>query len=274
MSSILSKASWLAAKFCELLIWPVQGLSPAWGLALVSIVVGILLLLAYSKLSNQKKIAAAKRSIFASLLEAVLFRHDLRLSLAAQARMLGWGFRYFLLAVPAILVLAIPCIMIMAELNLHYGLRPFASGEKALISLELNDRTGIQAVTLKAPEGVQVSPPLRVPSENLVQFAVRNLKAGPSQISLQLGSFELQKSIYSEVREGALPAFNYKNFWKLLIYPSADFSNLPPQVRSLTVQYPNQDISIFGMHINWLWAFLLISIGSALIFSKVLGIEV
>ena len=101
----------VATWFFDLLLWPFGNMAPVWGLLFVSALSGILLLLVYGRISNQAAIRRTKKKIGGLMLEAVLYRRDLAVSLRAQARMFGQAFVYLGYALPPLVILMAPCLI-------------------------------------------------------------------------------------------------------------------------------------------------------------------
>ncbi len=146
-------------------LWPFQGLSRLWGLLAVSLISGVILLLIYGRISNQDGIRRIKKKIGASLLEAVLYRHDLRTSLKAQGRMFVYGFVYFAYAVPPILILMVPCVLILAQLNLRYNSAGLPPGTPAILRVKVDNPNYLDSIALQAGGDAEVTPRLRIPAD-------------------------------------------------------------------------------------------------------------
>ena len=59
-----------------------------------------------------------------------------------------------------------------------------------------------------------------------------------------------------------------------LLYPGeAPISNQSP-IKSIEIRYPELDILILGMSVNWLVVFLLLSLGVGYAFKGVLGVQI
>lgn len=273
----------------SLALTPFQGAAAIWGLLAVSIVAGILLVYIYGLISNQAALKRVKKRITAGIYESVLFRHDLPTSLKAQAGMLLGGVRYFALAIPPILVLLIPSLVILAQLNLRYGARALNTGEHAIVTVELNSEDALFSTELTSAEkGLQITPPLRDLDAQSVSWRVDTLKKphlgeqlNPSSISpdpvltLTVNGAQADQQLFTLSQPSILPTAKHNSPWLQLLYPGGSVpTNLRSQVSAITIAYPEQQISVAGITINWLLLFLLVSIISGLVASKLVGIEV
>ncbi|MCX6115662.1 MAG: hypothetical protein NTV65_10690 [Proteobacteria bacterium] len=145
MSNAITALQAALAVIFDLLWRPLQLLGVGYQLVLVAIIFGIVMVLLYGRISKQAAIKRVKNEIAAGLIEVVLFRRDIQISLRAQGLLLLAGMRYFLLAMGPVLILAIPFTIIFGHLNLRLGARPFAVGEEGVLGkfpLEvIGDRT-------------------------------------------------------------------------------------------------------------------------------------
>jgi uncharacterized membrane protein (DUF106 family) len=77
---------------------PFRSMPPLVGLAIVSLVTAVGMLVVFRRTSNQARLAEVKRSIHASLFEMRLFNDDLRAILRAQAEILRHNATYLRLS--------------------------------------------------------------------------------------------------------------------------------------------------------------------------------
>lgn len=261
---------------------PFAGLQALWGLLAVSIIAGIILVYIYGKISNQAALKRVKKRITAGIYESVLYRHDLPTSLRAQGGMLLGGVRYFALAVPPLIVLLIPSLVILAQLNLRYGARALQAGEHAVVTVHLADEDALFTTELSAHDpAVQVTPPLRDLDSQSVSWRVDAPKAQslnqatPATLALAVNGVLVQEPLFTGQQPAILPTAKHTAPWWQLLYPGASVAQeLRSQVRSITVSYPEQELSVAGITVHWLLLFVLVSILAGLVASKAIGIEV
>ena len=263
----------------SLLLTPLAGLKALWGLLAISIVAGIILVYIYGKISNQAALKRVKKRITAGIYESVLFRHDLPTSLRAQGGMLLGGVRYFGLAVPPLIVLLIPSLVILAQLNLRYGARALQPGEHAVITVNLANEDALFSTELSAQDAtVQVTPPLRDLDAQSISWRVDASKAqatSPATLALAVNGVQVNEPLFTGQQPAVLPTAQHTSPWWQLLYPGASLpQELRSQVRSITVTYPEQELSVAGITVHWLLLFVVVSIVAGLVASKAIGIEV
>ena len=261
----------------DLLQAPFRDMDPIWSLVLFSVLSGIVLLLIYGKVSNQNAIRDTKRKIHAALLESILFRHDLRLSLGAQWRMLIYGAKYFLLAVPPIVILAVPCLLILAQLNLRYNAEPLQPGERALVKVTVANPSDLFHVTASAP-GAELTPPVRIASKNEVVWELKASDSSASTLSIrnQDKGTELESPLFVGAQDVLRVASVHSQNWLMkVLYPDGEgLLEKAPWIQELQITYPERRYPLFGVHMHWLVVFLLISILAGIFASKIFRVEI
>jgi len=261
----------------DLLTIPFQGIAPVWGLVFFSLVSGVILLVIYGWVSDQKAIANAKKKIHSYLLESILFRHDLSTSLRAQGRMFLQAGKYFSLAVPPILILAIPCIFILSQLNLRYQSEALHPGERSLMSITVAEPRMLFDVTVEGPEGIAFTPPVRIIDENRIVWGIEADQVGVYPATVKNGNGEVlfTKDLYVGVSAARLATYHARQWWMELLYPD-DGRILAgaPAIGEILVQYPGTLHRFLGIEWHWLILFLVLSILSGLVAARYLKVEI
>lgn len=261
-----------------LLLAPFAKLDPFWGLLVASALSGVVLLMIYGKVSNQQKIKALKQKIYANILETVLYRHDLGLSLRAQGRLLKCSALYLLLAIPPLIVLLVPCLLLLAQLNLYYSNRGLEAGESAILKVSLADEKIIRDITLDASPGLEITPPVRSLTDKEIAWRVTAKSTEPQWFALKVGngSAELREEVHIRGQDGRINAILSKDWLTRLFYPvdklGASLAALP--FRELSLSYPARDFNFLGFELNWLVVFFVVSLLSGVVASRYLKIEI
>lgn len=260
------------------LLAPLSSLAPVWSLLLVSTIAGVVLAYIYGKISNQQALKKVKRSIAAGIFESVLFRHDIRTSLSAQAKMLWSGARYFALAIPPILILLIPSLIILAQLNLRFGARALTPGEKAVVTLNMTNEDALFEAELRPSEGLHATPPLRDLENKQVSWRIDttpNTGQGATNITLSVLGASTSHPVYIGSQPPTLSTELHSTAVWQFLYPGGTVPEaLKRYVTAISVTYPEQELSIAGINTNWLVLFVCVSLLSGLVASKVIGIEI
>ena len=121
----------------DFLLLPFRAMPPIAGLLVVSLVASIGMLLVFKKTSNQAKLEAVKRQIHACLFEIRLFSDDLPAILRAQTEILRHNLQYIGLSAVPVLWMMVPLLLVIAQLQFHYGYRGLRPGEDFIVKARL-----------------------------------------------------------------------------------------------------------------------------------------
>lgn len=255
----------------KVLLYPLEGLPKGLQLVIVSLLAGIGLLLLYGKVSNQKKLRDVKTRIYASFLEAILFRHDGLLTLRAQGRMFRLACVYFALAVPAIMVLAAPCILLLGQLSLYYGYRPLSLNEDVMLQVEYKDVEAVKRAALESSGSIEVvTPPVRVLSKKEATWRVRPIKEGPGFIKIA----EHTEEVITVNERKAIVNGRVSNWLLSFLYPGSPILDSQSPIEELWINYPEAYYTILGFQWHWIIVFFVFSLVSGLIASKIFRVEI
>jgi uncharacterized membrane protein (DUF106 family) len=261
----------LLSLLAEKALAPVQGWHPLASLSLISVLVGAGMLWVFGRFSNQAAIRRAKARLQAHLYELRLFADEPSLIWRAQKGLLAWNARYLGLMLKPAIVLTIPMIPLLVQLDAFYGHAPLAVGEPAIVAVTMKDAP---PPGLQAPPGIRVeTPAVRVPRENLVLWRIRPQQATAGALRFVLGESTVEKTVVSGMglrylspaRAGSLAAL----FW------SPREKLLPPgPVEKIEVRYPSAEIRWGPVNLHWLVWFLVISMAAALLLKGRLGVTI
>jgi uncharacterized membrane protein (DUF106 family) len=266
---------------------PFRSLPPIVGLLVVSLVVAVGMLLVFKVTSNQRKLEAVKRQIHACLFEIRLFRDDVWAILRAQSEILRHNVRYLGLSLVPMLVMLAPLVLVIAQLQFHYGYRGLRPGEEFLVKVHLKDGWEASspaapsqgalprpASTLEAPRGLTVATPaVWIPSERELAWRLRADQWGDYALKLRLGDQEYSKTaqVANGVRRRS-PLRVEPTLLNELLYPAEDPLPRESPIVSISVSYPEESVSLLGWHMPWLAAFLVLSIAFAFALRGWLGV--
>lgn len=250
----------LRALFDGLLL-PFRSLHPLVGLSVVSLAAAVLVLLVVKRTSDQAALAAVKRQILAGFFEMRLFADDPRALLATQWELLGHNLVYLRLSLVPMLWLIVPFFLIVAQLQFHYGYRGLKPGEKALVTVTMEDGAAARsALRLEAPAGVGVETPgVWAPTLRQMTWRVAILEPGSHAVTVDLGGIRMTKSL------GATPLVIRRSPERLrpglanqLLYPAEEPLPAGVPLRAIAVTCPEAHIALLGISLHWLvWFFVL-----------------
>jgi hypothetical protein len=240
------------------------------------------MLLVFRATSNQRRLAAVKRSIHASLFEMRLFNDDVRALFRAQAEILRHNVTYILLTLIPMAWMIVPLTLLVAHLQAHYGYDPLAPGDAAVLRVQFGDgwegsaAPGAgPALAVEAPPGVRVeTPAVWIPSLGEAAWRIRAAAPGRYDLNIRVGDTTVTKTVRvgdavarrSAVRpdEGLLAQ---------TLYPAE-----PPvpdgPVRSINLGYRERSITMLGFEMHWIVAFFVLTMIFAFALRKPLGVVI
>ena len=266
-------------RIVDTVLLPFRGLSPWFGLVVVSFLTALLMLEVYKLTSNQSAIRRAKDRIKAHLLEMRLYKDSLRVTLRAQAGILKANLAYMGANIKPLLVMIVPLVLILARLSVWYDRAPLRPGEETLVKVRLVESADPVALGLRieTPPAVEVSSPaVRIPDEHEVVWRIRALAAGRGLIVVRAGDRALEKAVaVGGDRLAPVSAIASRgSIAKRVLYPGeAPLPDGTP-VRSIEVLYPAASLSAFGVGVHWLVAYLVLSIAFGFALKGVFKVEI
>jgi uncharacterized membrane protein (DUF106 family) len=252
-------------------LYPFRGLPPLVGLAVISLVTSIVLLLVIKKTSNQKALETAKRKIYAAIFEIVLFNDDFRAIFRAQLDIFRHNLTYLRYSLAPMVWTLPPIVLLIAQLQFHYGYEGLDVGRTTLMKVNLEKGSYSEGekpdLRIEAPDGAiqVVGPPLWIPSLGEMDFRIAPKAPGDYQIRVSNGNETTMKSVH--VSDGARTVqrspIRVRGFLDELLYPAE-----PPlpdgPFRSIEVRYKDADIDVFGWEIHWMIVYFALSMVFAL----------
>ena len=242
---------------------------PAVGLAALSALVGVGMLWVFRKTSNQAGMKAVKRRVYASLLELRVFADEPSVTWRAQKSLFAANFRYMALALQPALVMIVPVALLLIHLEAFYGRAPLPLGREAVVTVAT---AGSPDAALKAPASIRVeTPPVRIADERQVSWRIRPVNPGPAQLEFSVGGTQFQKTIVAGETHGIVPGRAVSSAISAIWDP--DEKRIPAaNVEWVDVRYPEAYIEVFGLRLNWLLWFVIVSMVAALLLKKRFGV--
>ncbi len=234
---------------------PFSGLHPLVGIALISLIFGIVMLLVFKVTSNQDKLAAVKRKIHAGLFEIRLFNDDFRAIMRAQGDILRHNLSYFGLSLAPLAWMIVPLVLVIAQLQFHYGYQGLEPGAQALVKVEIESDSGERPqIRMDVPDGLEVEAgPIWIPAKGELTWRIAAREQGDYELSLTGAGDPVTKSLRVSgkvVRRS--PGRLSKSFFNQLLYPAEDPLPEGP-IRAITVTYPEGNAGFEGWENEWTW---------------------
>ena len=276
MGALVNTINGVLIPVFDVICWPFRALPPIWALAAISLASGVFLVWLFGKTSDQDRIRTIRDRIRGNLIGVRLFQHDIGVVLQLQGRIFGDTFRFMGLALVPLLIMLVPVLPIMAQLQLRFDVRPLEIGEPVLVKALVRDASVLdRAVALDVPDGVTVeTPPVKIRSGLEIAWRLRVDRPGNYALVVRVGDAVLEKRIVAGRRWGPVPYLRSGHLLDTLLYPGEPPIPADHPVEAIEVGYPPQDLSLLGIEVNWLVGFLILSMAFGFAFKGVLGVEV
>jgi len=254
----------------DVLLWPVRGLGDIWQIIVLALPATVLALLVFRLVSNQDAIRMHKNRIKAYLLELLLYKDDLRVTLSAQRRILGHTLRYMGHALLPMAVMLLPFLLIMVQVESRFAFQGLEPGESTILAVAVDpDQQNIKqtAYRLELPQGIQVeTPAVRMPASGEVAWRIRAGSPGQYTATITAGEHAIQKTIMVGAQHTRLaPAVYRAGDIRTLGYPAeAALADSQP-LASASVEYRRARGEFIGLSsASWLLFLFSIIFGFAL----------
>ncbi|HSC27024.1 MAG TPA: hypothetical protein VLD67_07110 [Vicinamibacterales bacterium] len=268
----------LLVRLFDLLLFPFRQLPPIVGLAAVSLLTAVAMLLIFRATSDQRRLAAVKRQIHAALFEIRLFNDDLRAIFRAQGEMLRHNVTYLRLSLVPLVWMIVPLVLVIAQLQFHYGYGGLHAGEPVLVTARLRDGTNSTAdaspavstvsaarreppADLLAAAGVQIQTrAVYIPATKEVIWRIAPAAPGAHDLQLRIGGEIYSKTLHvSDEVVRRSPVRLERGFVNQLLYPAEPPLPDSAPVISIGVAYPERGVGVFGWDVHWMIVYFLLS---------------
>lgn len=261
----------------NLLLKPFENGHAHAGLILVSVITGTVMLFLFKLTSNQEAMKQVKAKISAYFLEMRLYKEDISVVMASQRRILRANMDYMKLAVVPAVVMFIPVVLIMVQLNLRYAQTGFKPGDAAMVKVKVEEgvdvlRSNIRLITDGGLE--KASPAVRIPSLTETDWKINLTDNGIHDLTLETSAGRVTLPIY--VTDRLIPkyaSFKKSSFWETVLNPGAPRIPDDAPIESVEITYPEMSFDWGFIKLSWLWSFLIISMGFGVILKFVFGVE-
>lgn len=251
----------------DLLLAPASGWPPIVPISVVSLLVGVGMLMVFKRTSDQVRLAHVKRLITAGIFEIRLFNDDLVNILRAQADILRHNLTYLRLTIRPTLFVLPPLVLVMAQLQFHYGYEGLRPGQKTLLRVDLAPGTipagQRPSVRLDVPVGLRAdTDAVWIPVASQVAWRLVAEKEGDYQLGIALsGAPPVEKSVRVTSRALRLaPERLDAGFLSQLLYPAEPPLPEKSPIRGIRLSYPDREVSVLGFGMHWMIPFFVLSL--------------
>ncbi len=251
------------------------GAHAAWAMALIAAVTGVWALWLFKLATPQARLARQRDRLVGHIFEMGMYQDHLRVLARIQKDLAVANLRYLGLTLPALLVLIVPMVLTLAQLEGRFAHRPLLPGESAVLQVRLDPQADLDAVDLKLPPQVKLAAgPVRDRASGSVAWRLRTDEPGTWPVAVTAAGRPCAQVVL--VAGDGLPLPGRKlgeKWWEKLLYPG--WRPLPDGscVRGYEVDYPDRATAYLGVTLDWLVAFMILSLATGLIFKNVLGVQ-
>lgn len=252
--------------------WPAEA-----SCAVLSVLIGALLLVFFKYVSMQSQIELVKNRMTACVLGVWLFRREPGMIFRCQAGALGHGMHYLGLNLLPLAVMALPMMLILSQMNAYLSYRPVPQGAEVLVTATLSPAaTGEKNVQLKVPAGTTIRATHADPGGRQFAWRIACVETTKAPLEVVVGGTSFEKSLVvdggSVVR--ADPARSQGGFWHRLLYPSdAPLPDGGP-LESISISYPARDLKLLVWPMHWLYSCFVVMLVAVLLLRKPMGVAI
>lgn len=261
----------------DVLCWPLGFLPLMGSMAAISLLTGVIMVWIFGKVSNQDAIRRIKDKIRANLLAIWLFRDELGVFFRVQTRLMGWTLRYMAHSFIPMLIMLVPVLFILIQLNLRYEAASLEKDQTTLLKVVFEKPEDAMAVplSLEVSEGLDVETmPVRIPSTGEVAWRLRAVEPGIHTVTVVGPEIRLDKEVQVAASWGPVSVMRTSEFASALLYPGEALIPGDLGIRSVKLVYPSREMTILGFSVHWLVAFFVLSIAFGFMVKGFFDVEV
>ena len=260
------------------LLAPLMGNVPGWlSNTIVAAVMGVVLLIIFKYVSNQRAISRVRDDIKANMLALKLFKDSMAVTLQSQGRLFRGALLLLFHAVRPMLVMIVPVSLVLAQLALWYQARPLRVGESAVVIMKLAGDTDTPwpKVNLEPMPVAKVTiGPVRVLSKREVYWEIEASENGNHSLVFKVDQDRIEKEI--TIGQGFMPVSVERPgwHWTSILYNPREKPFTPDSaVASIKITYPDRPTRTSGTN-SWIVYFFIISIVAALVSKPFLKVKI
>ena len=248
-------------------------------LTVIAFLAGLAILPVFGRYSDKTGLALAKRRIRAAFYEFRLFGDEPRLVLRAQGQLLLWNARYLGLVLRSATIVLVPMALLLWQMDVLYSHRALRIGESAIVSVRMANDVNLATIMpqLTSHGAAIESPAVRIPAEHRVLWKVRAVNLGHDNLSIELPAINgaldpVEKTLQVGSGLHYLSERRVASLHNWLLNPAEPRLAANGPVRSIAVQYPDAEFSIFGFTMPWIVWFVIVSWCTMLALRKRFGV--
>ena len=263
----------IVSEFFDFVLSPFAEMSPYVGLSLVSVVTGVVMVFLYRWTTDQKKLKEIRDKIKIHFLEVRLFKEDMAEMFTIQKEIIKENLNYLRYTFKSAVVLIIPIIFIVIDLNARYSFYPIRSGDSFVVSATVQELSSLSRIELTLPQGLAMDvPSMRIPEEKRVSWQVHAGSSGIYNLIFHQGEKQyMHNAVISSRIQRIYPDMKTQKEWISRFTSNAGFLPSDSPIQMIHIEYPKQG-SFLGLQPGWLYYFFSISMIAGLAVKKIMNL--
>ena len=246
------------------------GDAAGWAVLVLSVLTGVAMLLIFKAATDQDALVAARRVLTGRVYEMGLYQDHLGVLARIQRDLFTANLRYLRHSLPALLVMLVPMVLILAQMDARFGHRPFRPGETTLVTATLDqDQVGLLGgIRLVTPPGVVVeAQPVRDFRGAKVTWRVSVVAEGEHEVEVVLpdGTGATKLVVAGEGAPRLAAVRERESLRRVFLNPAEPPLGGNQPVASIALALPARELVYAGVRTNWLVALI--------VFSMVFGLQ-
>lgn len=259
----------------DLLLAPFAA-QPWLAMVVVSTITAVWALKLFKWATPQARLDGTRDRLLGHIYEMGLYQDHLSVLGRIQGRLALANLRYVSLTLPALVVLAVPMILTLAQLEGRFAHCPLEVGEETVVTVTLDSDLRREIVDLAVPPGLSLAAgPVR--NERTGTVAWRLAAVGNGLHDLQFKRGGQVAGVLPLKIGGGLPLLHDRtetSFWNLLFYPGSLHLENPEGLSAVSVQWPERQTKYLGFELHWMPAFMIFSLLAGLLLKGPLDVSI
>lgn len=260
----------------DLLFHPLQWADPRYALLAVSALSGLAIVAAFRYTANGDEIRRVKDRLQAHLLALRLFADAPGVVLRAQGRLLRSTLAYLWLSLPPLLVMLVPMLALVGQVDLRLGWLPVRPGESVVLTGRVADPDALRRLSLHLPPGLTLAvPPVRSVLEQTVSWRIETERAGDFAVQVALDDRIVGKDLTVATHLARVSPLRVRGgLLERVLHPAEP--PLPPDtpLEAIAVGYRRRVLDFGLFESEWLSPFLALSLLAGLVAKTALRVEI
>ena len=261
----------------DLLVAPFGAERHTLGLVWLSLLSGAGMALVFKATINTRSILAAKARFRSYIYEMRIYQDSIRAVFIAFIHSLWSNVIYVRSILPPVLVLVIPTILLLAQLDERYGASHLPVDGTTVLTVRLVggvDPHEEDAALTCGPGATVDAGPVRIPGTNEISWRVRIDVPGAHEATLSIGGVEYP------VRLVAMPAYRMigrmrgSKSLEPLLHPGMLPIPEKSRIEHVHVNYPSASYPLLFWRVHWLVIFLFYAVVGAAVIKLLVGFDI